>query len=334
MRSFDKPALTVPEQIGRLKDRGLSIQNDARAAALLEVVSLFRLSPYMRPFQQNPDHQFRQGTTLAQIVTLYRFDRELRNLVMDAVERAEVAVRACISNVMATRYDDPHWYLKREHFKNSYDHERLLNELREKMDEERRHFTREKERIERSRAPDPLKQKRIERRKRDNYFRFYGQTYHTPDLPPSWAMLEVLSLGALSRLYQGIARDADRKQIARRFNLPQEVLGSWLHTFTFVRNCCAHHARLWNKELAIPPKLPRNEQWRWQASRWPGRPHPERRIFVVLLMLVHLMRHISPDSRWQTRLEALLKEYPSVSLISMGFIEHWKEHPIWQEASQ
>lgn len=334
MRSFDKPALTVPEQVSLLKERGLSIQDDARAAALLEVVSLFRLSPYMRPFQQNPEHRFRRGTTLADIVTLYRFDRELRNLVMDAVERAEVAVRACISNVMAARHHDPHWYLKRGHFKDGYDHERLLAGLRDKMDEERRHFAREKERIERSGASDSLKRQRIERRKRDNYFRFYGQTYHSPDLPPSWAMLEALSLGELSRLYQGIARDADRKQIARRFHLPQEVLGSWLHTLTFVRNCCAHHARLWNRELAIPPKLPRNERWRWRAGRIPGQPHPERRIFVVLLMLVHLMRHISPDSRWQARLEALLKDHPSVFLTGMGFMERWREHPIWREAGR
>ncbi|RMD97025.1 MAG: Abi family protein [Bacteroidetes bacterium] len=333
MRPFDKPALTIPAQIELLKGRGLSIRDDARAAALLEVVSLFRLSPYMRSFQQNPDHRFRQGTTLADIVTLYRFDRELRNLVMDAVERVEVAARACISNVMATRYHDPHWYLRRELFKDNYDHARLLGELREKMDEERRHFAREQQRIERSQVNEVIKRQRIERRKRDNYFRFYGHTYNAPDLPPSWAVLEVLSMGALSRLYQGIARDADRKLIAARFQLPQHVLGSWLHTFTFVRNCCAHHARLWNRELAIPPKIPSKAHWHWPDTRR-RQPHPERRIFVVLLMLVHLMRHVSPDSHWQTRLDALLKRYPEVPLTSMGFVEHWRELLIWREVKQ
>jgi len=333
MRPFDKPALNVAEQIELLMKRGLSIRDETRAAALLEVVSLFRLSPYMRPFQQNPDHRFQTGSTLADIVTLYRFDRELRNLVMDAMDRVEVAARACISNAMASKYDDPHWYLKREHFKDSYNHSRLIAGLSSKMDEERGHFQREKSRVEHSRVPDTIKQQRIERRKRDNYFRFYAQTYDSPELPPSWAVLEELSLGTLSRLYQGIARDADRKQIARRFNLPQEVLGSWLHTFTFVRNCCAHHARLWNRELAIPPKLPRNACWSWPAPH-SDRPHPERRLFVVLLMLAHLMRHISPDSYWHRRLEDLLEKYPEVSLASMGFPENWRELPIWKGATK
>jgi abortive infection bacteriophage resistance protein len=330
VRPFEKPPLTVEEQLQLLKDRGLAIQDDERATALLEVVSLFRLSPYMRPFQHtgNPDHRFLEGTTLTDIVTLYRFDQELRNLVMDAGERVEVAVRACIGNTMATRHGDAHWYLQRTHFKHHFNHTRLLGELQQKLEREREHFAREVERIGHSRVSAPLKRQRIERRMRDNYFRYYGQTYDPPALPPAWAVLEELSLGTISRLYQGIARDADRKKIARRFHLPQEVLGSWLHTLTFVRNCCAHHARLWNRELAIPPKLPRTPVWHW--SQVPhGQPHPERRLFVVLLMLAHLMRHISPDSGWKERLEQLLEKYPSVPLARMGFIEGWKEHPVW-----
>ena len=330
MRPFKKPPLAVEEQLQLLKERGLTIRDDERAAALLEVVSLFRLSPYMRPFQHagNPDHRFLEGATLADIVTLYRFDRDLRNLVMDALERVEVAVRARIGNTMAIRYDDAHWYLQRTHFKRHFDHARLLDELKQKLEREREHFAKEVDRIESSRAHESLKRQRIERRMRDNYSRYYSQTYDPPELPPSWAVLEELSLGLISRLCQGIARDADRKQIARRFNLPQEVLGSWLHTFTFVRNCCAHHARLWNRELAIPPRLPESSDWHWPQTS-PHQPHPERRLFVVLLMLAHLMRHISPDSGWKERLEQLLEKYPSVPLAGMGFIENWNAHPVW-----
>ncbi len=182
MRPFEKPPLAVDEQLQLLKDRGLVIRDDKRAAALLEVVSLFRLSPYMRPFQRagNPAHSFIEGATLADIVTLYRFDRELRNLVMDALERVEVAVRACIGNTMAKRYDDSHWYLNRVHFKHHFDHAGFLDELKRKLERERANFAKEVKRIERSRASDSLKRQRIERRMRDNYFRYYGQTYDPP----------------------------------------------------------------------------------------------------------------------------------------------------------
>lgn len=330
MRPFEKPPLTIDGQLQLLKDRGLTILDEGRAASFLEVVSLFRLSPYMRPFQHagNPDHQFQEGTTLRQIVTVYRFDRELRNLVMDALERVEVAVRACITNHMAPTYGDPHWFLMAANFKDKYNHQRLLDDLNSKLEEERRNFEREAARIQRSQASADAKAQRIEHRKRDNYFRYYGQAYDVPAIPPSWAVLEELSLGALSRLYQGIARDGDRKQIASRFDLPQEVLGSWLHTFTFVRNCCAHHARLWNRELAIPPTLPKEASWQWPRTP-PHKPRPERRLFVVLLMLAHLMRCVSPDSQWQQRLEALLEKYADIPLDAMGFIENWKDHPVW-----
>jgi len=57
MRPFDKPALSVEQQLELLKQRGLQVVNDDRAMRFLEVVTLFRLSPYMGPFQEtNPEH--------------------------------------------------------------------------------------------------------------------------------------------------------------------------------------------------------------------------------------------------------------------------------------
>ncbi|WP_018867180.1 MULTISPECIES: Abi family protein [unclassified Thioalkalivibrio] len=327
-KAFSKPSLTVEEQLQLLKDRGLTILDDGRAQLLLEVVSLFRLSPYMRPFQHegNPDHQFHDGTSLRQVVTVYRFDRELRNLVMDALERVEVAVRATISNRMAPLFG-PHWYLDRSHFKDGYSHDRLIRELTQIMTNESERFDREVQKINSSQVEPSIKQHRIEHRKRDNYFRYYGETYGSPELPPSWAMLEELSLGQLSHLYKGIARDNDRKRIAKRFDLPQEVLGSWLHTFTFVRNCCAHHSRLWNRELSIPPRLPKSGAW--AQSHPSNKPRTDRRLFTVLLMLAHLMTRISPDSQWRQRFESLISDYPGIPLPAMGMPEDWRSHPVW-----
>lgn len=330
MRAFDKPALTVAQQLQLLKERGLTVQDDERASRFLEVVSLFRLSPYMRPFQHagNPDHRFHPGASLRQIVTIYRFDTDLRSLVMKAIERVEVATRACISNHMAPEYG-AHWYLDQNNFKRQYDHARLITELTTKRDEEVRHFQRERSHIQQGRADEATQARRIEHRKRDNYLRFYALTYSQPELPPSWAMLEELSLGALSRIYGGIARDVDRKQIAHRFNLPQEVLGSWLHTLTFIRNICAHHARLWNRELAVRPQLP--QQANWQLPRAAAQqPHPDKRLFVVLLMLAYMMGQISPDSHWKQQMVALLAEHPAINMTDMGFVANWQQHPVWQ----
>ena len=130
MKSFTKPAITVAEQVALLKARGLIIRNEVRAAHFLEAVSFFRLSPYMRPFQaaDNPDHAFQPGTGFRQLSRLYDFDRRLRLLVMDALERAEVAARAAISNHMGPAHG-AHWYLQRHLSRNRYDHARMLSTI-------------------------------------------------------------------------------------------------------------------------------------------------------------------------------------------------------------
>lgn len=97
MKPFQKPAIDIPAQLALLKQRGLSIQDEAKAHCFLEAVSFFRLTPYMRPFQipEDADHAFKAGTRLRDLTRLYDFDRRLRLLVIDAIERIEVHSGNC-----------------------------------------------------------------------------------------------------------------------------------------------------------------------------------------------------------------------------------------------
>lgn len=322
MKRFDKPALAAQEQLNLLIERGLHINDRERSLRLLEVTTSFRLSPYMRPFQylDDPQHRFKPGAQLSEIMQIYRFDSDLRQLVMVAIERVEIAVRTGISNHMACQYGT-HWYLAPDRFKAHFDHPRLLNELSDKLAKETRQYHKEVERIERAKVPDDIKQARKESRKRDNYPRYYALTYDQPPHLPSWAMVEELSLGSLSHLFDGLDEYSDRKAIARRFAVPHHVLASWLHTLTFIRNVCAHHFRLWNRELSIPPSWPKHLTFPApQTSK--GVP---RRLFTVLAMLTYLTTQISPDTRWPGRLYALLEEYPDIPRQPMGFPNDWQQ---------
>lgn len=318
MRAFTKPSLNEQEQLELLEHRGLQVHDRARAIRLLGVTTLFRLTPYMRPFQHNddPQHSFHTGTRLSQIIDIYRFDSVLRQHAMVALERIEVAVRAALSNHMATQYG-AHWYTDSSLFNSKYDHSRLLTEIGNQMQGERVKFAQEQRLITRSRVPDAVKQLRIENRKRDNYMRYYAESYNDPAFPPSWAMVEELSLGAISHLYKGLGRDRDRKTIAERFGLPQQVLQSWLHTLTFIRNICAHHSRLWNRELAVSPGWP-------DALASDGKNANRRRFFTLSMMLVYLLEHIGPDAEWQPKLRQLLASYPQIPLRPMGFPDDWE----------
>lgn len=322
MTEFKKPAQTAQQQRKTLVTRGLTIHDTVRADRLLEVVTLFRLSPYMRVFQDDsPKHYFVKGTSFKAIYILYQFDSELRQLVMHAIERVEVAVRSVLSNELCSLHSNPHWYVEPKHFSHRYEHKRLLNELGRQMRDEQQKLSRETIAIEKSRSENKTKEKRIESRKRDNYLRYYSNTYTVPRLPPFWAAVETMSFGGVSHLFQGLRQDSARKVVARRFALPQVVLESWLHTLTFVRNICAHHGRLWNRELAIPPKWPHQlaEVTGIEAYRL------GRRFFTIAMLLTHLMPIISPDSNWLNKLETLLSESPEVDLKAMGFPNNWKE---------
>lgn len=314
MSEFIKPAKTVDEQIALLQQRGLTIREPERAKRYLEVISFFRLSTYMRPFQvpQDNTHKFKVGTEFKSIVDLYAFDRELRLLIMDAIERVEVAVRATINNHMSIKYqtEQPnsgsHWYLNESLFQEDYGHKRMLSEV------------------------ENYQSKAQKKLPRESYPRFYQNTYRSPRLMPSWAMVEELTFGAISYLYQGLAKDKDRKSISKRFDVPHQVFQSWLHTLNFVRNCCAHHSRLWNRELSISPKVPNSTEWVLPERLEPSMVQPNRRIYVVLLMLAHLMRQISPDSQWHNKVKALVTVmYPEVPLAPMGFPDDWRTHVFW-----
>ncbi len=340
MNPFSKPSISVNEQVTLLQSRGLNIQDTERAKRYLEVISFFRLSAYMRPFQLAHDdqHTFKDNAKFREIVALYAFDRELRLIVMDAVERIEVAIRSMINNIMGPTYQteqEPysgsHWYLNRDRFNNRYNHQRLLDTLGYKQEQEKRSLRQEFEKIDNAQHDDDKKQILKNLKQRENYCRYYANNYSEPELPPCWAAIEELTLGELSHLYKGLKRDADRKAIARRFNVPQDKLGSWLHTLTFIRNCCAHHARLWNRELPIAPKLMRDPEWRFPAVLPDTQIQPAKRLFSVVLLLAFLMKQVSPDSKWVNSLLALFTKYPDVPLKNMGFPEDWQQHPFLQK---
>ncbi|MFJ4375935.1 Abi family protein [Pseudomonas japonica] len=328
MRPFQKPAIDVHEQLLLLKQRGLNVQNDERAKCFLEAVSFFRLTPYMRPFQRPDDaeHGFRDNACLKDLTRLYDFDRRLRLLVMDALERVEVAIRACLSNHMASAHG-AHWYLERELFQTSFRHDELLASIRGRQVKALKDHERECQRIDAANTPAAHKQALKTQRARESYARHYALTYREPELMPAWAVMEEITLGDLSHLFKGLARDADRKAISRRVGLPGPLLQSWLHTLTTIRNICAHHARLWNRELGIRPELPRTITFSW--PRHLRNPGTQARMFTVLSILNLLMRQVSPHTSRDRRLHELLEAFPETDLKAMGFPAQWRDDPFW-----
>jgi len=339
MNQYNKPAFSTAQHLQQWQQRGLLIPDMARAERYLSNISYYRLSAYAIPHCQAPAqaHQFRANTSFDDILALYIFDRELRLLVMDAIERIEVAVRTQMSNYMATTYgNNPFWYLDEVHVKSDYPHKRFLADIERQLDDERRRLENDERHVDKRNNLTPAQKTALKAKlRKENFLRHYLCSYDSPRLPPCWMMMEMLTWGSLSKLYAGLRKQADQKAIARLMGTNAELLESWLKTLNTVRNFCAHHARLWNRELGVSIKLPNSSQVRWlQQPVTLADPHIrfEKRLYPVLVALQSLLYTISPSSHWAQRLQELMQRYPRVSLAHMGMPANWAADPFWQDA--
>ena len=112
---YTKRPLTIDEQINRLEQRGLNFTNREQAKCYLQNISYYRLRAFTYPFQNNTDpsadHKFlRNDIDFGDIVDLYIFDRRLRNLVFNELEKIEIAVRTQLSLIYSVQSHDPFWY--------------------------------------------------------------------------------------------------------------------------------------------------------------------------------------------------------------------------------
>ncbi|OFI36749.1 hypothetical protein BIU82_11750 [Arthrobacter sp. SW1] len=329
---YEKPALSLAQQLEQLRSRGLRIDDDEKALRYLARIGYYRLSPYMIPHQlPGGTHRFRSGADFDGVLRLYIFDRRLRLLVMDALERFEVALRATLSNHMSLKSADPFWYLDSSHFQRQGDHDRLLQDLTKARDDEQHRLDQDLRRLQ-VRPPKNLERATEDARKQ-SFLRHYLSAYDEPSLPPSWMMIEMLSFGDLMYLYRNLADREDRKEVARELGITDELLSSWLGTFQYTRNLCAHHGRVWNRQFGVAPRIPRSPGVAWLADTETFRgkgSYRRSRVFPVIVALQTVLGAISPGSQWANRLNDLLGEFSAVPLNPMGFPKEWRADEFWQ----
>ncbi len=110
----------------------------------------------------------------------------------------------------------------------------------------------------------------------------YIDTYKSPSNPPSWMCFELLTIGQLSHSYRGLREKSDKKLIADEFDLHPTVFTSWLHSLTYVRNICAHHSRLWNKDLSVEPERLKKPKGPWVGTAY----NNNKRMFYFIMRLL------------------------------------------------
>ena len=328
--AYDKPWISYLEQLDKLKKRGLNVSDDDKAVAYLERIGYYRLSGYWFPFRKRTEEccpifkegrakfkkgmkdklvleEFKQGAEFQQAVELYVFDKKLRLLVMDALERIEVALRVDISHALGKHHEFA--YLKPELFRDDF----------AKILDKKSGLTRHHQWLQ--------NHARLINRSKEKFIQHNKIKYGLP--LAVWIACEVWDFGCLSRLFEGM-KPEEQNVISAKYGIEKgTVFISWLRCLNYLRNICAHHSRLWNRNIIDQPKKPSPGEAAFFESGWDN-PHILARPFLQFCIIQHLLCTINPSSSWWEGLSALLGEFPDLTVLDlnlegMGAIQGWEQ---------
>lgn len=330
MGEYTKKWLSIDQQVDKLQERGVAIEPRDQTVALLSAVGYYRLTGYLYPLRKSElrldEHgksqrrilsDYRAGASVAHVAELIEFDRQLRMLVMDGVERIEVAVRMRLGCVLGRRSAFAH--LDPETFHPAF--------VEHRIDDATGWRTRP------SKHAEWMARVAARRDGSDEAFVVHFREKYDGQMP-IWALTEILELGHISRLYQGL-NDDDAHEIAEAFNVPtKRLMASWLASVNYVRNVAAHHARLFNRQLQHAPSRPKvGVVPLLDHLRGSGAPKGVFGTYNALAVIAYLGRAIDGDSDWCARLTSLLEAFPSspdLTISSLGVPEGWASLDLWR----
>ena len=304
---------SINGQLARLKDQGMVITDDEQARAALRRLGYCRLSGYWSPFYAS-DAQgklidaFVPGTKLAEIVELYIFDKRLRLLALDALERIELALQTDVAHTLGKL--DPMAHTKKQYLDQKY----VKNDDFKKRSDFKKWSDKYKSQKERFRSQDFVK----------HNLDTYGEL-------PLWVAVEIFDFGMLSRLF-GMMRRPERGRIAARYGLSGgDVLEQWLKSLTYVRNVSAHHGRLWKNNIKDSAEVPGQFSELSQTNQY--------RAFRYFCIMQFFLQQICPQSTWKDRVREHLKNFPTpdnrrVTLDDLGIVEGWENWQLWRPENE
>lgn len=219
-----KLATTIEEQIAKLKEREMDIDDYNKAVKFLSHVNYYRIGSYTFPFEQtypdkhNRTHYVRKGTKFSDIISLYYFDKDLRNFILKYISIIEVSFKTKMINIVSIQNRKNNaWYLDPKILSNNY-----IEKFRDTV----------------------LRNKTFCRKKTIcNFKKNHG--YTTP--PYAWITLEHMTLGSVVEMYKNLLNSTLKLSIAKEYDVIKiEVFETYLDAIVFYRNECAHESAIYD----------------------------------------------------------------------------------------
>lgn len=303
-----KPWTSFSAQLEVLKGRGMEVGNEEVALSYLERIGYYRLSGYCYPFREycKTDKYTRKDTFIKDsrfedVLELYIFDKKLRLLALDALERIEMALRVDIAHLLGEKdplaHENPeclHGNFAKKEINGKTKHEKWLSKFNS----------------------------HLSRSKKVSFVKHHLDEYGTL---PIWVAIEVWDFGLLSTLFAGMKYN-DQQKIAEKYGIADgRKFAQCLRSLNYIRNVSAHHSRLWNVNIVERSSVPQG----WSADLDNKRP------FLYFCIMKQMLNCISPNSSWGKRLTEMMEfDFPliknnAVSLSDFGIITGWKEWDFW-----
>lgn len=150
---------------------------------------------------------------------------------------------------------------------------------------------------------------------------------------PLWVAVQVLDWGALRTLFSLATRN-QQEAISEKIRITAAELNSWLRCLNTLRNICAHHARLFNRNFRKIPKLPDAPHPLAYLKEYVNNktyPRWGNRCFLQLTLVQYLLHEMNlGDARTLPRTLAAFPPVGRLSPSSMGAPQDWDSLPFWK----
>ena len=284
MKKIYQEPISIENQVKNLIDLGLLVEDKTYAKKILGRISYYRLiKAYSITLKK--DGRYISEISFEDILSLYKFDRELRQLIFEIIEHIEVSLRAVITNYFSLKYGN-FGYKDLSNvgkYKNRY--KEALNDL----------------------------ERETKRNRRSPFIKNFKDNYEGGEIP-LYAVIEVASFGTLSKMYKNM-KNEDKSKIAKVFHTDYHYFESWIENFAYIRNICAHYGRLYGAKLTKSPKLYK-EYLKKNISN--------NTIFATSVNL-KIVSEEENYKKFYHDLTELIARYENIELRHVGFIENWKE---------
>ncbi len=308
-----KPFLPYVDLVTLLAQRGMNIEDTDSAKREIARLGYYRLSGFWYParkFSRDDAglkltcphtrkpvrlEDFQVGTQFARAVELYRFDKALRLLMLDAIESIEVHLKTVVAHELgrndemaytSASYIEPKWTVSNPGFPSSkWDSWRIRQQ--KKLD-------------------DCSEECFISHRLKNRSI-------------PFWVAVEAWDFGTLSVYFQMLKRKPQGWVLARLGLADVRAFTSWLKELNTLRNRCAHHTRIWNQSssnvLGFPAADPYFHALNLNSSAL-------KRLYGLIAVVWLLLQRIEPQSQWIREVADVIDSKPAMpgcSFVAMGF---------------